>query len=213
MPTFQDNWNKASTVGLNQHILNTVKKEPPLKPRIQQSVGKLNQTISKMDYMFKKLQEKDKKIFKRIVESQQRHDRHTSKVLANELIEIRKNENVLKNIKLALEQIQIRLSTMNELGDAMVSIGPAITILRSMGPAVSKFMPQAGAEFEAMSGLLGEITSDSFGGDFELNSTSNEETDVILKEAAVIAGNRVGEKFPSSPATIYSKIDSRINQS
>lgn len=213
MPIFQDNWNKASTVGLNQHILNIVKKEPPLKPRIQQSVGKINQTISKMDYMFKKLQEKDKKIFKRIVESQQRHDRHTSKVLANELIEIRKNENVLKNIKLALEQIQIRLSTMNELGDAMVSIGPAITILRSMGPAVSKFMPQAGAEFEAMSGLLGEITSDSFGGDFELNSTSNEETDVILKEAAAIAGNRVGKKFPSSPATIYSKIDSRINQS
>ena len=67
MPTFQDNWNKASTVGLNQRIINTVKKEPPLKPRIQQSVGKLNQIILKMDYMFKKLQEKDKKIFKRIV--------------------------------------------------------------------------------------------------------------------------------------------------
>ncbi|MCV0367306.1 MAG: Snf7 family protein [Nitrosopumilus sp.] len=212
MTTFQDNWNKPPTVGLNQHILNTVKKEPPLKPRMQQSVGKLNQTISKMDYMFKKLQEKDKKIFKRIVESQQRHDRYTSKILANELIEIRKNENVLTNIKLALEQIQIRLSTMNELGDAMVSIGPAIAVLRSMGPALSKFMPQAGAEFEAMSGLLGEITSDSFGGDFELSDTSNEETDAILKEAAVIAGNRVGEKFPSSPATTYSQMESRLNQ-
>ena len=71
MPTFQDNWNRNPKPGLNEQLHGMIKKEPPLKPRIQQSVGKISQTISKIDHMHKKLQEKDAKIFKRVVESQQ----------------------------------------------------------------------------------------------------------------------------------------------
>jgi len=211
MPTFQDNWSKSSKPGFNEQIHGMIKKEPPLKPRIQQSVGKLSQTISKIDHMHKKLQEKDARIFKRIVEAQQRHDKTSCKVLANELVELRKNEKLLGSLKLSLDQVQLRLSTMNELGDAMVTIGPVITIMRSIGPAIGKFIPQAGAEFEIMSNLLGGMTSESFGGSFEMSISSNEETESILKEAAVVAGNRVGTKFPSTPSSIHSGLESRIN--
>lgn len=212
MPAFQDNWNKSSNPGFNEQIHGMIKKEPPLKPRIQQSVGKLSKTISKIDYMHKKLQEKDAKIFKRIVEAQQRHDRTAGKVLANELVELRKNKKLLDNLNLSLNQIQLRLSTMNELGDAMVTIGPVIALMRSIGPAIGKFIPQAGAEFEMMSELLGVMTSESFGGDFELNSSANEETDSILKEAAIVAGDRIGTKFPSTPSSIHRGLESRINE-
>lgn len=212
MPSFQDNWNRTPKPGFNEQIHGMIKKEPPLKPRIQQSVGKLNQTISKIDYMHKKLQEKDAKLFNRIVDAQQRHDKTTGKVLANELAEVRKNERLLGNLKLSLDQVQLRLSTMNELGDAMVTLGPVITTMRSIGPALSRFIPQAGAEFEMMSGLLGGMMTDSFGGSFELDSSSNEETDSILREAAAVAGNRVSEKFPSVPSPINSGLESRVNE-
>ncbi|MCV0372011.1 MAG: Snf7 family protein [Nitrosarchaeum sp.] len=212
MPTFQDNWNRTPKPGFNEQIHGMIKKEPPLKPRIQQSVGKLNQTISKIDYMHKKLQEKDAKLFNRIVDAQQRHDKTTGKVLANELAEVRKNERMLGNLKLSLDQVQLRLSTMNELGDAMVTLGPVIATMRSIGPALSRFIPQAGAEFEMMSGLLGGMMTDSFGGSFELDSSSNEETDSILREAAAVAGNRIGEKFPSVPSPVNNGLESRINE-
>lgn len=212
MPNFQDNWNRAPKPGFNEQIHGMIKKEPPLKPRIQQSVGKLNQTISKIDYMHKKLQEKDAKLFNRIVDAQQRHDKTTGKVLANELAEVRKNERMLGNLKLSLDQVQLRLSTMNELGDAMVTLGPVIATMRSIGPALSRFIPQAGAEFEMMQGLLGGMMTDSFGGSFELDSSSNEETDSILREAAAVAGNRVGEKFPSVPSPVGSGLESRIDE-
>jgi len=212
MPNFQDNWNRTPKPGFNEQIHGMIKKEPPLKPRIQQSVGKLNQTISKIDYMHKKLQEKDAKLFNRIVDAQQRHDKTTGKVLANELAEVRKNERMLGNLKLSLDQVQLRLSTMNELGDAMVTLGPVIATMRSIGPALSRFIPQAGAEFEMMSGLLGGMMTDSFGGSFELDSSSNEETDSILREAAAVAGNRIGEKFPSVPSPVNSGLESRINE-
>ena len=212
MPTFQDNWNRTPKPGFNEQIHGMIKKEPPLKPRVQQSVGKLGQTISKIDYMHKKLQEKDAKIFKRIVDAQQRHDRTAGKVLANELAEVRKNERLLGNLKLSLDQVQLRLSTMSELGDAMVTLGPAIATMRSIGPALGRFIPQAGAEFEMMSNLLGGMMTDSFGGGFELDSSSNEETDSILKEAAAVASNRIGEKFPSVPSNVNSHLETGINE-
>ena len=211
MPTFQDNWNKTPKPGLSDQIHGMIKKEPPLKPRIQQSIGKLNQTFSKIDYMHKKLQEKDAKLFSRIVVAQQKHDKATGKILANELVELRKNEKLLGNLKLALEQIKLRLSTMTELGDAMVTLGPVIATMHSIAPALGRFIPQAGVEFEGMSNLLGGMMTDSFGGSFELDSSSNEETESILKEAAVIAGNRIGDKFPSAPSQINGNLKSSIN--
>jgi len=212
MPTFQDSWNRNPKPGLNEQLHGMIKKEPPIKPRIQQSVGKISQTISKIDHMHKKLQEKDAKIFKRVVEAQQRHDRTTSKVLANELAEVRKNEKLLGNLKLSLDQVQLRLSTMNELGDSMATLGPVISIMRSIGPALGRFIPQAGSEFEMMSNLLGGMMADSFGGSFELEGSSNEETDSILKEAAAVASNRIGEKFPSVPSPINNGLESGINE-
>ncbi|EIJ66105.1 SNF7 family protein [Candidatus Nitrosopumilus salaria BD31] len=211
MPTFQDNWDKTQKPRLNNQIHGMIKKESPLKPRIQQSIGKLNQTFSKIDHMHKKLQEKDAKLFNRIIVAQQKHDKTTGRVLANELVELRKNEKLIGNLKLALEQIQLRLSTMNELGDAMVTFGPVMEMMRSIGPALNRFIPQADAEFEGMSNLLGGMMTDSFGGSFELDSTSNEETENILKEAAVIAGNKVGGKFPSTPSQISRDLGSRVN--
>ncbi len=212
MPTFQDSWSKNPKSGFNEQIHGMIRKEPPLKPRIQQSVGKISQTISKISHMHKKLQEKDSKLFSRIVDAQQRHDKTTGKVLANELAEVRKNEKLLGNLKLSLEQVQLRLSTMNELGDAMVTLGPVISTMRSIGPALGRFIPQAGSEFEMMSNLLGGMMTDSFGGSFELEGSSNEETDSILREAAAVAGNRVGEKFPSVPSPVNSGLESKINE-
>jgi hypothetical protein len=37
-----------------------------------------------------------------------------------------------------------------------------------------------------------------------MDGVSNEETENILKEAAAVAGNRIGDKFPSTPSGISS---------
>lgn len=212
MPSFQDGWNKTPKPGFTEQVQGMVKKEPPLKPRVQQSVGKLGQSISKLDYMSKKLSEKDTKLFQRIIHAHKSHDLRTAKVLANELAELRKNERVLGNLRLSLEKVNLRLSTVSELGDALVTLGPVISTMRAIGPALGKFIPQAGAEFESMSSVLGGMMTDSFGGSFEIDSSSNEATDQILREAAAVASNQIGEKFPSVPSPIYDGSQSRVEE-
>jgi division protein CdvB (Snf7/Vps24/ESCRT-III family) len=199
----QSNWNNPQGEDLSVH-LRSLKKEEPLKPRIQHSLVQLTKTVSSLDYKVKTLNEKDTKLFGRIVQAKKNHDITTGRVLANELAEIRKNKKVLTTLKLSLEQVNLRLSTVQDLGDAMVSLRPILATMNSLKPALGRIMPEVSGEFEALFGILNESVSGSFGGSFEMDGISNEETENILKEAAAVAGNRISEKFPSTPSAIGS---------
>ena len=77
----------------------------------------------------------------------------------------------------------MRLSTVNEIGDVMHALGPAMSTMKAMGPALAKFIPEADAEFSAMGDTLGGLLSNSFEGSFESSVESDEETELILQEA------------------------------
>ncbi|MEX2193290.1 MAG: Snf7 family protein [Nitrosarchaeum sp.] len=199
----QQNWNNPQSEGLSDH-LRGLKQESPLKPRIQNSLVQLTKTVSSLDYKVKTLDEKDSKLFNRIVLAKKNHDLTTGRVLANELVELRKNKKILTTLKMSLEQVNLRLSTVQDLGDAMVSLRPILATMNALKPALGKIMPEVSHEFESLFGILNESLSGSFEGSFESDVSSNEETENILKEAAAVAGTRVGDKFPSTPSGISS---------
>ena len=76
------NWNNPQSNGLADH-LHGLKHEAPLKPRIQSSLVQLTKTVSSLDYKVKTLDEKDSKLFNRIVLAKKNHDLTTGRVLAN----------------------------------------------------------------------------------------------------------------------------------
>lgn len=199
----QQNWNNQQSNDLTEHFP-SLRKEEALKPRIQHSLVQLTKTLSSLNYKVKTLDEKDAKLFNRIVLAKKNHDLTTGRVIANELVEIRKNKKILTTLKLALEQVNLRLSTVQDLGDAMVSLRPVLATMHALQPSLSRIMPEVSGEFESLFGILNESISGSFEGSFEIDSSSNEETENILKEAAAIAGTRIGDKFPSTPTGISS---------
>lgn len=199
----QQNWNNPQSKGLSDH-LRGLKPETPLKPRIQNSLVQLTKTVSSLDYKVKSLDEKDSKLFNKIVLAKKNHDSTTGRVLANELVELRKNKKILTTLKMSLEQVNLRLSTVQDLGDAMVSLRPILATMNALKPALGKIMPEVSHEFESLFGILNESLSGSFEGSFDSDVASNEETENILKEAAAVAGTRVGDKFPSTPSGISS---------
>ena len=204
------NWNNPQSKGISDH-LRGLKKEAPIKPRIQNSLVQLTRTVSSLDYKVKTLDEKDAKLFNRIVMAKKSHDITTGKVLANELAELRKNKKILTTMKVSLEQVNLRLSTVQDLGDAMVSLRPILATMNALKPALGKIMPEVSREFESLFGILNESISGSFEGSFGTDMVSNEETESILKEAAAVAGTRIGDKFPSTPTGISSSNSIGIN--
>ena len=199
MPTFSKTWAQQETAGMAAKFRDTVKPQGALKPRIQNAVNKLQVQTTKMDAMLTKLDQRDQQLFTRVVTAVQQHDTSASKVLSNELAEIRKVKKMLGGARMSLEQVQLRLSTIHDLGDAMVAIGPAMSTMKGLQSSLGKFMPEADSELNTMTQTLNGLMTDSLSGDaFNMESdVSNEETDKILQEASAVAEQQIGDKFPS----------------
>ncbi|MCI0557454.1 MAG: hypothetical protein MN733_03085 [Nitrososphaera sp.] len=215
MTGFDKNWSNQNRASASDKLKESLSPQGPLKPRIEAAVNKLQLQTSKLDTMITKLNERDASLFRKVVDSMQRHDTDSAKVLSNELAEVRKISRTLGGAKMALEQVSMRLSTIHELGDAMVAIGPAISSIKNLKPGLSRFVPGADSEINNMQNLLSGIMMESIqsnGLGIEVNTGAGGDIDQIMMEASAVAEQRVTDKFPSIPNSGVRISDSETNQ-
>lgn len=203
MANLDSKWSKQPQPGIGEKINDTLKPKGALKPRVQTAIKKLQLQIKKLDSMLTNLQDRDAKLFQRIVEATQKHDTQTSKVLGNELAEVRKVTKILSSARIALEQIELRLTTCSDLGDTVVAIMPTMGLMKNLKSSLGKIMPGAEQEIGQMAEMLGGFMTESFSGDaaFGLDESSSAESEAILKEAAAVAESSAGQMFPSVPTS------------
>jgi len=204
---FAKKWeDKPSEQPLTERIKEAVKPPGPLKPRLDVAVRRLEMQIQKLDQAGDKFSKRDKSIFGRIVDAYTKHDMARANVFANELAEIRKMEKMIMHARLALEQIVLRLRTVSELGDVVSTLGPAVGVLRAVKAGMTNVFPEAERELGHIGDILsGVIMEAGQSGGFSMNfDTANEDAQKILTEAAVVAEQKVKEKFPDLPAGIPS---------
>ena len=199
--------NNAQSESIRDKLREAAQSQTPLKPRIEEAQKKLQIQISKLDSISFKLQEKDKVIFNRIVNAMQNHDSHYGKLLSGELSQIRKTNKMVNSAKLAFEQIQLRLNTMTELGDVVVTLSPAMSVIKGIQGGLKTMLPEADQSFGQISELLGGIMS----GSSQMASSSeivgagvssislDEEAVDIMQEASAIVEEDTRDKFPDLP--------------
>lgn len=215
MTGFDKNWSNQSRAGASDKLKESLRPQGPLKPRLETAVNKLQLQTSKLDTMITKLNERDASLFRRVVDSMQRHDADSAKVLSNELAEVRKISRTLGQAKMALEQVSLRLSTIHEMGDAMVALGPAISSIKSLKPSLGRFVPGADSEINNMQSLLSGIMMESLQGSnagIEFNTSGGGDIDQIMMEASAVAEQRVNDKFPSIPTGSVRISDTETHQ-
>ena len=196
--------NNAQSESIRDKLREVTQSQTPLKPRIEEAQRKLQIQISKLESISSKMQEKDKVIFNRIVNAMQNHDSHYAKVLSGELSQIRRTNKMVNSAKLAFEQIQLRLNTMTELGDVVVTLSPAMSVIKGIQSGLKTMLPEADQSFGQISDLLGGIMA----GSSQMASTSealraetstislDEEAVDILQEATTIVEESTRGKFP-----------------
>ena len=202
MGSFQDKWARPQKQGFAERIADTLKPKGSLKPRVEAAVKRLQAQISKMDGMVEKLKQRDQQIFQKIVVATQQHDTYSSKVLSNELVEVRKVSKILGNAKMGLERIELRLTTFHDLGDTVVTLMPTIGLMNGLKGSLVKFMPGADQEIGRMTEMLGGLMNETFSSSentFGVEESTNAESDKILSEAAAVAESQSGDKFPDMP--------------
>ena len=213
MTSVSSKWSKPQTPGITERISSVLKPNKALKPRVEMAIKKLQTQISRLDNMISSLDSRDGKIFGKIVTATQQHNDHDAKAFSKELAEVRKVRRVLGNARMAIEQIELRLTTFHDLGDTVVTVMPTIGLMKNMKSSLAKFMPGADQELNNMAEMLGGLmtetfhsTDASFGGDAVMNSDAEK----ILQEASAVAEQQSGDKFPSIPDQVSEPSQSRF---
>src|SRR5919201_5258290 len=204
---FDNRWIKPQGESVGHKLLEGIKPQAPLKPRMEEAHNMLHMRISRLDTIASRMQEKDKLIFKRVVLAMQSHDSSHAKVLSGELSQIRKMNKMVTSAKLALEQIQLRLNTITELGDVVVTLSPAMSVIKGLQGGLAGMIPEADQSFGQISELLGNIITDS--GQIPNNEIGtvtgfNEDTARIMEEASAVVEMNTKNKFPDLPSTTSS---------
>jgi division protein CdvB (Snf7/Vps24/ESCRT-III family) len=208
--SFNKKWVKPTTNEgvanklLENKFMDNIKSPVPLKPKIEDAQKKLQLQISKLDGISNKMHEKDHLIFKRIVYAMQNHDSQYAKVLSNELSQIRKMNKMVSSAKLAMEQIQLRLNTITELGDVVVTLSPAMSVIKGIQGGLSSMTPEADQSFGQISDLLSSIMNDSSQiPNTEISGTGmiSEDSMKILEEASMVVEQSMKDKFPDLPSS------------
>lgn len=201
--SFKDKWNKTQSENMAVKILESIKSQTPLKPRIEEAQKKLEMQITELESISGKIVEKDQLIFKRIVHSIQNHDVQYAKLLSNELSQIRKMSKMVDSAKLALEQIQLRLNTITELGDVVVTLTPAMSVIKNIQGGLTSMVPEADQSLSQISDLMGGILSDSAQipkHEVDSGRPLSEESTSIIEEATTLVEQSMKEKFPDLPS-------------
>ncbi|MGD0395330.1 MAG: Snf7 family protein [Nitrososphaerales archaeon] len=206
MSAFAGKWEKQNNQSFGGKVKDSVRNPGPLKPRLDLAVRQIQVQVAKLDSTSTKLRERDNSIFGKVVASLQKHDTQHASVYANELAEIRKMNKMVTQAKLALEQIVLRLNTITELGDIVVTLTPAMAVIRNVKQGLVGVLPEAESEIGEISGLLSSILVDAGTvGGYSLNfEAANEDAERILSEASAVAEQRMKEKFPEIPSTLPS---------
>jgi division protein CdvB (Snf7/Vps24/ESCRT-III family) len=160
--------------------------------------------MSKLDSAVIKLRDRDTFLFNKIVSSIQKRDTQRASMFANELAELRKMNKMVTQSKLALEQIVLRLNTVTELGEVVMTLAPATSVVRNLRQGLAGIMPEAEGEMSEISGLLSGILVEagSVSGTSLNFETANEEAERALAEAAAVAESRMRERFPDIPDSV-----------
>ncbi len=207
-----NSWNKTEGESISQKVMGRVKPDEPLKNKIDFAQKKLQFQISKLEGINEKLQKKHDVIFEKIVNAQRNNKTSYAQAYAGELTQVRKMKNMVSGAKLSMEQVKLRLDTVSELGDVVVTLSPCMAIIKGLSPSLNGIMPEANASMQDLSQILGDVMSGSsvgIGDSLSASPETNADTLAILEEAHSVIAGQTKSSIPDVPDTLKQQIVER----
>jgi len=207
MTTFSNQWNKEAKKDPTERIRESLRTQKPLKPTMESAKNRLGIQTQKLDALLEKLKSKDRTLFNQIVTHLQNHDSQQSKMLSNELSQVRRTSKTISQLKMSLEQVHMRLESTIDIGDALTALKPAVGTLSKVKTGLNGLMPNVDTELGEINDIFSDImvnansTSDI---GFAMNPSGGDVNNIIA-EASIVAEQRVTDNFPDVPMGTFNR--------
>jgi division protein CdvB (Snf7/Vps24/ESCRT-III family) len=202
MTNFSSSWVHERRLNTSEKIKENLRTQQPLKPRIEFAKNKMQTQNHKLNNILENLRGKEKTLFNQVVLNLQKHDAQQVKMMSNELAQIKRTTKMISQVKMSVEQIQLRLESTIDIGDIMTSIGPAVGALTRVRSGMSGVMSEVDTELvevdRSFSDIIMNVGSIDNNASFTFDA-GGEDVDRILVEASAVAEQRMNENFPDVP--------------
>jgi len=197
------NWRDVKNGILSQKFLDRVRPEARLKNKMYDAGKKMESQILRLEQTHTKLKQNYDHVFKKIVDAKLIRNESRARTYAIELQEIKKAKNKIAEAKLAMEQIKLRLSTVSELGDIVVTLSPCMSLIKGLAPSISTLMPQMHTSMEDLTSMFSDMLTDSSLSQESMTPIhqGNTDTDAILQEAHDVIEGKTRTAMPEPPTT------------
>ena len=204
-----DYWNDNNRKGERFSNILKRKNHDTLTPRkIEEAQRTLEIPITRLEEIDEKLRMKEEQIFERIVAAQRIRNDQYAEMYANELCHVRKMKTMVTTAKLSMEQVKLRLNTVSELGDVVVTLSPCMSIIRDLGPTIAGMVPEASNAMQDLSDIMGDMMSESRIKSEEMLAPSmprNQEAMDIMDEAQCTLTRQAQAAIPPIPQDLLSE--------
>lgn len=200
-----DNWLAFRKRGVFEQIRDRIvsSPRPSMRSRIANARHRLTLQANKLDSNVSRLTERDKKMFDKCVKARMSKDAPRATMYANECAEIRKVTKVVIRSQLALEQVSLRLETVEDLGNILVNMAPVVGVIRETKGSLTGVLPEVASELGYVNQMLSNTVLEAGGlSDRDMSIEATEEAQKIIQEANLVAEQRIREHFPELPAAL-----------
>lgn len=199
---FLRDWEREPREPLVTRVSGHFHHQVPIKEQLATATYRLKVQENKLESASLRMQQHDRDIFTKCVNAQMTHDVARAAMYANECAEVRKMAKVTLQCQLALEQVSLRLETIEAFGDIAQMMAPVASVVHSIKNQISGVIPEVGFELSEIGEVLNSVVmevGESTGTSYDVEA-SGVEAQRILGEANVIAEQHMKEKFPDLPA-------------
>lgn len=196
-------WERKQSRSTFSRIADTVKKPPPLRERISYTIYRLKVQEGRLDQAYQRMQNHYNELFRKCTNAVLAKDSARASIYANECAEIRKMCQTILRSQFAIEQVVLRLETVEEFGDIVVEMSPVAGVINSIKGHLAGVVPEVSYKLGEIGDTLNDLVMEAGGASsISWNVTSSgEESEKILSDANTIAEQKMKEKFPTLPDT------------
>lgn len=184
-----------------------MEKYPQLQNRLAHATVVVNTQLAKLRILDKRFISLDRELSGKVAINIKNGDTSNAKVIARELVNIRKIKNITQKLSIALEVIVIRFSTISEFAGILDTINPMINTIKEVQIDIADTVPHAKQLFSEMSSLTDNVlinTSLNLQSD-TIHFPVNTEALDILNEVQSVMEEDTKNKLPEVPTRIRKK--------
>ena len=165
---------------------------------MREVVQRLKTQLSRLEHATDRLQRHERKLFENCVSALAAGDRARGTLYANECAEVRKILRLLLKSRLALEQILLRLETVENQGD-LIATSPYIQAISAVRHTLASIIPEVAYELGQAEDELVDMLRKAYESTGLTPNLETEEAKRILAEADAVAEQRLRDRLPDIP--------------